>query len=180
MTAQSREQAKVAAVAQMFAATRSIPLPYAKADVKDILRAAAEWDAVQDAPTVRDLAELLSEHVVKPDGQCSCGVQVNDGKEKGVARARTLNRHRAMVVFGAGYRWAPEVEWEWAAVGASEAARDVETYSWGAEEHARRLYARLVAHSKARSLKGPVVLVRRAIAGDLEEVDRWTAEAEVS
>ncbi len=170
---QTRGEARIAAVAQMFADTRALPLPYARADVADILKAAAEWEAVQDAPTVRDLAELLSAHVVKPDGKCTCDVQVNSGKEKGLTRARTLNRHRAMVIHGAGYRWAPELEWEWAAVSGREMARDVETYSWGAEESARSLYAMLVGPEKARSTM-PVALVRRLPAGDVEEVERWT------
>lgn len=170
---QTREEAKVAAVAQMFADTRALPMAYARADVKDILKAAGEWEAVQDAPTVRDLAELLSSHTVKPSGLCSCGVQVNAGSEKGLARARSLNRHRAMVLFAAGYRWAPELDHEWAAVGPREAARDVDTYSWGSEADARALYARLVGPEKSRSTTGPVVLVRRAPAGDLEEVERW-------
>lgn len=172
---QTREQAKVAAVAQMFADTRALPLAYARADVADILKAAAEWEAVQDAPTVRDLAEALDAHVVKPDGMCRCGVQVNGGHEKGLARARSLNRHRAMILHGAGYRWAPELEWQWAAVGPREAARDVETYSWGPEADARALYARLVGFAKGRS-DSPVVLVRRRPAGDLEEVERWTPQ----
>lgn len=174
---QTREAAKVAAVAQMFADTRALPMAYAKADVADILRAAGEWEAVQDAPTVRDLAELLSGHTVKPDGICRCGVQVNTGQEKGLARARSLNRHRAVVIHGAGYRWAPELEWEWAAVGPAEAARDVETYSWGTEDAARSLYAALVIRCMDTSrTAGPVTLVRRRPAGDLEEVERWTPQ----
>ncbi len=172
---QTRGEAKVAAVAQMFADTRALPLAYARADVRDILKAAAEWEAVQDAPTVRDLAELLSAHVVKPDGLCTCGVQVNSGKEKGLTRARTLNRHRAVVIHGAGYRWDPDLEWEWAAVGPREQSRDVETYSWGTEAGARSLYGTLVVQciNTGRTV-GPVVLVRRLPAGELEEVERWT------
>lgn len=171
---QTRLEAKIAAVAQMFADTRALPMAYAKADVADVLKAAAEWEAVQDAPSVRDLAEVLSSHTVKPSGVCSCGAQVNSGSEKGLARARSLNRHRAMVLHEAGYRWAPDLEWSWAAVGPREAPRDVETYSWGSEADARSLYAVLVVQCMDISPKaGPVVLVRRTPAGPLEEVDRW-------
>jgi hypothetical protein len=51
----------------------------------------------------------------------------------------------------------------------------VETYSWGTEAAARALMARMVASCMNVSFKaGPVVLVRRRPAGDLEEVERWT------
>lgn len=171
----SREEERLAAVAATFAESRALPIAYARADVADILKAAAEWDAVQDAPTVRDLAEALSGHVVKPSGLCTCGAQVNSGQEKGLARARSLNRHRAMVLHAAGYRWAPDLGWEWAAVGPRETAADVSTYHWGTEEAARSLYARLVAHCMGVSkTMGPVLLVRRAREGMVEEVERWS------
>jgi len=170
----SRESDRIDHVAKMFSDTRALPMAYARADVADILKAAGEWDAVQDAPSVRDLAELLNGHTVKPSGLCSCGVQVNSESVKGLARARSLNRHRAVVLHAAGYRWAPELEWQWAAVGPHEAARDVETYSWGPEADARSLYAVLVVQCMDISPKaGPVVLVRRTPAGGVEEVDRW-------
>jgi hypothetical protein len=169
----TREEARLTAVTKAFSAARGLPLAYARADVAEVLQAAAEWDAVQDAPTVRDLAEILGAHVVKPTGLCSCGVQVNNGDVKGLERAAALNRHRAMVIHAAGYRWAPDLDWEWAAVGPRERGRGVETYSWGTEAAARALYARMVGPEKIRTIH-PVVLVRRTPAGMLEEVERWT------
>lgn len=176
MMTQSREAARLAAVTQLFAASRGLPVPYARADVEEVLRAAAEWDAAQDAPTVRDMADLLAGHSVKPSGVCTCGAVVNDGKAKGLDRAATLNRHRAMVLHAAGYRWAPEQEWEWAAVGPREWAKDVDNFSWGTEESARALYARLCGPVKARTTTGPVSLVRRTPAGLLEEVETWPSK----
>lgn len=165
---QTREAARLSAIASMFAESRGLPIVYARADVQEILQAAALWDAEQDAPTVRDIADILAGHSVKPTGMCTCGVQVNDGRAKGLDRSATLNRHRAVVLAGAGYRWAPELGWEWAAVGPRERARGVETYSWGTEAAARSLAATLYAH-----VGQPVVLVRRTPAGMLEEVERW-------
>lgn len=56
------------------------------------------------AEEVRAIEEALSHHTVKPDGTCACGLKVNSGNEKGLERAASLNRHRAMVLYGLGYR----------------------------------------------------------------------------
>lgn len=58
--------------------------------------------------TVLGILQVLAAHIVRPDGVCDCGMTVNAGKERGLERAASLNRHRAVALWAAGYRRAAD------------------------------------------------------------------------